>query len=159
MIEESFEQEISVKAGGKKSNRLDGISDYVGNRRKMEERNSVRWLARMLVQSSKNLPFKGNPDILFLCPTAPTDSLGGRVRANEFWRLDSVHILVLAFPPQRKYICTALLHIVEFPTDIMAIPPQFDCRISVRKNGENHATTRFLIIEKRFQEGDSFCIF
>jgi hypothetical protein len=38
----------------------------------------------------------------------------------------------------------------EFPTDIIAAPPQLNRRINVRKLGENHARTRFAIIEKKF---------
>jgi hypothetical protein len=39
-VEEEAEKETSVKRG-KQSNRLAGISDYMGNRREMEEWNSV----------------------------------------------------------------------------------------------------------------------
>jgi hypothetical protein len=40
-FEEKAKQETSVKAGGKQRNRLAKMSDYVGNRREIEESNSV----------------------------------------------------------------------------------------------------------------------
>jgi hypothetical protein len=40
-VEEKAKQGTSMKAGGKQSNRLAGISDYVGSRMEMEDSKSV----------------------------------------------------------------------------------------------------------------------
>jgi hypothetical protein len=45
-VEEYNMQETSMRAGGKQSNQLADISDYMGNRREMEDSKSVPGLAR-----------------------------------------------------------------------------------------------------------------